>query len=187
MPWQYTRIDDVISESQVRVTFLEPLLMVDTDIEWNLTCGIFKAGGASVKIGISWFSYLVRHQRWGEYYEIWPLKGEIWAVYKDWNGKWKRHDHDSCRGQVVQVLPDLTEGDGGMIRIARLEEVKGYLTFFQRKQCDGFDLTSVVSKAEILSFSHQIPAFRVPGIGKHGVPESAWHLEPNALPPRGGY
>ncbi|GMN60480.1 hypothetical protein TIFTF001_029577 [Ficus carica] len=188
MPRQYTRLDDVVSESEVRVTFLEPLPMGDTEIGWRkenlpITCGVFKARGTSVKIGLSQFSYLVRfQQRRGEFYKIWPLKGEIWAVYKDWNGKWKQRDHDASQCQVVQVLSDSTEGDAGVIKIARLEEVKGCLTFFQRKQCYGFDLTGVVSKAEMLSFSHRIPAFRVPGIGRHGVPESAWHLEPNTLP-----
>ncbi|KAJ4823341.1 hypothetical protein Tsubulata_046222 [Turnera subulata] len=72
------------------------------------------------------------------------------------------------------------EEDG--IRISVLEEVTGCLTFFQKKQFNGFDLAHAVPGTDMLSFSHRIPAFRVPGIGKLGIPENSWHLEPNALP-----
>ncbi|PON67228.1 hypothetical protein PanWU01x14_104030 [Parasponia andersonii] len=160
MPRQYTRVDSVISESQVRATLLEPLTVLDSESESRkaklpIVCGVFK-----------------------------PLRGEIWAMYKNWNKKWERYEHEAYQCQVVQILSDMSEGDG--IRIARLEEVKGYLTFFQEQKDDGFDPTCVVSNAEALSFSHRIPAFRVPGIGKRGIPDCAWHLEPNALPPRRG-
>jgi hypothetical protein len=71
-----------------------------------------------------------------------------------------------------------------VITVARLTEVKGWLTFFHRQQVDGFDLIHVASRKEMLGFSHRIPAFRVPGVGRYGIPESSWHLEPNALPPK---
>ena len=190
MPRQYTKIESVISESQVYVTLLESIPVHDSEFEWRkeklpIVCGVFKVSKTSNNIGMSEFSHLVKCQQSTEtLYEIQPMKGEIWAMYKNWNNKWKRHDHEGYECQVVQILSDMSETDG--IRIARLEEVKGYLTFFQKKQDDGFDLTCVVSSAETLSFSHRIPAFRVPGIGKHGIPESALQLEPNALPPKRG-
>ncbi|GFZ17318.1 heat shock protein DnaJ with tetratricopeptide repeat-containing protein [Actinidia rufa] len=113
-------------------------------------------------------------------YKIYPTKGEVWAMYKKWNKKWKHVDYENGQFDVVEIMNDFSEGNGLMI--ARLTEVKGCLTFFHRQQYDGFDLTRAVSKPEVLGFSHRIPAFRVPGIGKHGIPESSWHLEPNALP-----
>lgn len=191
MPRQYTRIENVISESEVYVTFLEPLAVLDSEFEWRkekppIVCGVFKVSTtrSSINIGISEFAHLIKCQQIAEtLYEIQPLKGEIWAMYKNWNNK-RQYDYEAYQCQVVQILSDISERDG--IRIARLEEVEGYLTFFRKQQQDGFDLTCVVSNAEMLSFSHRIPVFRVPGIGRHGIPESAWHLEPNALPPKRG-
>ena len=189
LPRQYTRIDDIISESQVCVTFLEPLPILDHEIDWKkenlpIVCGKFKVSGASVNLEMSQFSYNVNCQKSTvePIYEIYPLKGEIWAMYKNWNSKWKRSDYENYQCQVVEILSDLHERDE--ITIARLQEVKGCLTFFHRLQIDGFDVTHPVSQSKMLGFSHRILAFRVPGIGKYDIPESSWHLEPNALPPK---
>ena len=64
LPRQYTRIDDIISESQVCVTFLEPLPILDHEIDWKkenlpIVCGKFKVSGASVNLEMSQFSYNV--------------------------------------------------------------------------------------------------------------------------------
>lgn len=189
MPQKYVRINNVISESQVGVTFLEPQPTLDDEINWkkenrSIVCGTFKVSETSVILEMSQFSHLVKCQRstTKPFYKIYPLKGEIWAMYRNWNKNWKHSDYDNHQCEVVEILSDFSEGNG--VTIAKLGEVKGCLTFFHRQQYDGFDLTHVVSKTEMLAFSHQIPAFRVPGIGNYGIPESSWHLEPNALPPK---
>ncbi|GLT37420.1 hypothetical protein SLA2020_117380 [Shorea laevis] len=189
MPRRYVRIDDRISESQVRVMLLEPSMGLEHEIRWEkqnlpITCGVFEVSGTSVNVQVSLFSYLVQYQQspCGNFYRICPLKGEIWAMYKNWDIRWKQHDHESYQTQIVEVVSDYSERDG--VSIARLGEVKGCLTFFQRLQYDGFDLTQVVCREDMLSFSHRIPAFRVPGIGEYGIPENSWHLEPDALPPK---
>jgi curved DNA-binding protein CbpA len=189
LPRQYTRIDNLISESQVCVTFLEALPTFDHEIAWKkeklpIVSGMFEVSGTCVNLEMSQFSCLVNSQKSNgqPLYKIYPLKGEVWALYKNWKSNWKCSDYENYQCQVVQILSDLCEGD--VITVARLTEVKGWLTFFHRQQVDGFDLTHVVSRKEMLSFSHQIPAFRVPGIGRYGIPESSWHLEPNALPPK---
>lgn len=61
-------------------------------------------------------------------------------------------------------------------------EVENNLTFFHRQQNDGFDITCTVSQAEMFSFSHKIPAFKVQGTAIYGIPGDSWHLDPNALP-----
>ncbi|GAV60190.1 DUF3444 domain-containing protein [Cephalotus follicularis] len=187
MPRVYTQVNNTVSGSQVCVTLLESLPTLDHEIHWKkenlpIVNGIFKVSGTSVNIEMSKFSHLVpcRQSVCKSFYKIYPLKGEIWAMYKKWNIEWKQPDHNSYQCQIVEILSG-SEGDG--ITVARLGEVKGCLTFFHRQQCDGFDLTHAVSRVETLSFSHRIPAFRVPGIGKYGIPESSWHLEPKALIP----
>ncbi|XP_030940631.1 uncharacterized protein LOC115965524 [Quercus lobata] len=188
LPRQYTRIDDIIYESQVCLTFLEPLPILDDEIDWKkenipIVCGKFKVSGTSVNLEMSQFSYLVYSVKSNDepFYRIYPIKGEIWAMYKNWNSKWKRSDYENCQCQVVQILSNLCEREE--ITIVRLEEVKGCLTFFHQKQFDGFDLTHAVSQSAMLGF-YRIPTFRVPGIGRYGIPESSWHLELIALPPK---
>uniref|UniRef100_A0A5B7BN85 Putative DNAJ heat shock N-terminal domain-containing protein n=1 Tax=Davidia involucrata TaxID=16924 RepID=A0A5B7BN85_DAVIN len=190
MPRQYVRVNNVISGSQVCVTFLEPEPIFDHEINWKkenlpIVCGIYRAAGTNVNLNISQFSHLVKCLQCTtrSIYKIYPMKGEIWAMYKNWTGKWKHSDYANYECCIVETLSDFSE-DGMMI--ARLGEVKGCLTFFHRQQHNGFDLTRAVSKTEMLSFSHRIPAFRVPGIGRYGIPESSWHLEPDALPPKHG-
>ncbi|XVF08606.1 hypothetical protein REPUB_Repub07fG0017400 [Reevesia pubescens] len=189
MPRQYIRINGIIAENQVFGTMLEPLPIIDHEIHWQkenlpMACGIFKVSGSSVNLNMSLFSYVVRCQqsKCKSFYRIYPQKGEIWAMYRHWNAKWKCSNHENSQYQIVQVL----SGFEDVVKVARLVEVKGYLTFFHRLQYDGFDLTYTVCKEEKLSFSHRIPAFRVPGIGKVGIPEDSWHLEPDALPPKRG-
>ncbi|CAL5373131.1 unnamed protein product [Camellia sinensis] len=186
MPRQYARINNVSSGNQVCVSILEPQPIFDYEKIWKkqslpIVCGMFGTTGTNVNLEISQFSHVVRCQQstTKSVYKIYPMKNEIWAMYKNWNKKWKYSDYENSQFQFVEILSDFTEGSGMMI--ARLTEVKGCLTFFHRQQFDGFDLTRTVSKPDLLSFSHRIPAYRVPGIGHHGIPESSWHLEPNAL------
>jgi len=187
LPRHYTQINAVISTGQVRVTYLEPQPILDYEFAWKkerlpVVCGVYGATGPNVNLDRSHFSHLVRCQRstTNPIYKIYPMKGEIWAMYKNWNNKWKPFQYENAEFDFVEILSDLLEGSG--MRIARLVEVEGCLTFFQRQQLDGFDLSRMVLQSELVGFSHRIPAFRVPGIGQHGIPESSWHLEPNALP-----
>ncbi|PIA32771.1 hypothetical protein AQUCO_04300008v1 [Aquilegia coerulea] len=189
MPRRYALINNVISNSQVRVTFLEPHPILDHEICWEkeslpIVCGIFRVGNSVHNLEMSWFSHSVKCQRskTQSYYRIYPRKGEIWAMYTNWNKKWKQSEFNNYQYRVVEILDDFTEASG--TRVARLVEVKGCMTFFQRHRYDGFELIRTVSKTEILSFSHRIPAFKVPGIERYDIPESSLHLEPDALPPR---
>ncbi|KAL8099155.1 hypothetical protein AgCh_031723 [Apium graveolens] len=188
MPRRYARLNSVVSEDEVSVTFLEPQL--DCSYDFNLkkvmvpvVCGTFQAKETNVNLNISQLSHQVRCQMstMRPLYKIYPMKGEVWAMYQNWSCKWGPGDYENYKCWIVEVLSDFST-DERMV-VVKLGEVKGCLTFFQRTQRDGFDMSRVVLKTDILSFSHQIPAFRVPGIGRYGIPENSWHLEPNVLPP----
>lgn len=188
IPRKYARIDSMITGSEVRITFLGPQPIFDYEVNWKkenlpIVCGIFQATETTVNLNISQLSHLVKCQMstTRPMYKIYPMKGEVWAMYQNWSSEWKLPDYERYQCWIVEILSDFSEEEKMMV--ARLGEVKGCLTFFQRFQRDGFDMSRTVSKTEMLSFSHQIPAFRVPGIGRYGIPESCWHLEPNALPP----
>ncbi|MFS8028584.1 putative DnaJ domain, Chaperone J-domain superfamily [Helianthus anomalus] len=191
MPRQYVLINNMISPSGFSATVLEPETVFDVEASWKsrnlpIVCGMFRAKEVKVNLDISQFSHLVNcfKSTSNFIYKIFPTKGEIWAVYRNWKLQWNRVNYDNCKCWVVEILSDFSDGEKMMV--ARLVEVKGCLTFFQRMQGeDGFEMVRGFSKREMLCFSHRIPAFRVPGIGGHGIPESSWHLEPNALPPNG--
>lgn len=187
VPRPYVHIDKVISEKQVCVTFLEPLPVFINDIEWKkknlpIACGLFELSKTSVILKISKFSHPVKHEKsvTEPCFIIYPKKGEVWAVYENWNDEWRQKDYRDNGCYIVEILSDLTNENG--ITIARLEEVKNNLTFFCRQQYDGSDITCTVSQAKMFSFSHKIPAFKIPGIGMYGIPEDSWHLDPNAFP-----
>ncbi|KAM0047651.1 putative DnaJ domain, Chaperone J-domain superfamily [Helianthus debilis subsp. tardiflorus] len=191
MPRQYVLINNMISPSGFSATVLEPETVFDVEASWKsrnlpIVCGMFRAKEVKVNLDISQFSHVVNcfKSTSNFIYKIFPTKGEIWAVYRNWKLQWNRVNYDNCKCWVVEILSDFSDGEKMMV--ARLVEVKGCLTFFQRMQGeDGFEMVRGFSKREMLCFSHRIPAFRVPGIGGHGIPESSWHLEPNALPPNG--
>ncbi|KAF9593634.1 hypothetical protein IFM89_024451 [Coptis chinensis] len=189
MPRRYVLVNSVISAVGASVTFLEPHPVLYDEIHWveeNLpfVCGLFKTGKTTVNLGMSQFSHLVEYE-WSKtdsFYKIYPKKGDVWAMYKNWKHIWKSCDYNCHQCQVVEVLSDISEGTE--MKITSLGEVDCCNTFFQRQYCDGFELIRTIPKREMLSFSHQIPCFNVPGIESYGIPEGSLHLEPDALPPR---
>ncbi|KAG1363526.1 hypothetical protein COCNU_11G003530 [Cocos nucifera] len=130
MPRLYVRLNDVISPTTVRVTYLEPHPVRDEEIQWveeslPMACGIFRAGRATADLEMSRFSHLVKCGRSSKksFYRIYPRKGEIWAMYKNWNSNWKNSDHVGCQCRVVEILSDFSEETG--INICSLVEAKG--------------------------------------------------------------
>ncbi|XP_027122775.2 uncharacterized protein [Coffea arabica] len=191
MPRQYVVIHNVFSRTQVLVKFLEPEPEPepepDLDNNWRqkslpIACGAFSVGDVIMGMKISQLSHLVKVGKTMPGYVIYPAKGEIWAMYQRWNCEWKLSDLESCEYWIVEVLSDFSERE--KIVVARLGEVKGCFTFFQRLQLDGFEMICEISRAEIHSFSHRIPFCKVPGVGDYGISESSLHLEPNCLPPK---
>ncbi|KAI3688629.1 hypothetical protein L2E82_46342 [Cichorium intybus] len=189
MPRQYVVINNMISPTRLSATVLEPEPVLDNDTSWKnrnfpIVCGLFRAKDTVLNFDLSQLSHPVNcfKSMSASVYKIFPLKGEIWAVYKNWKSGWSRLNHDNYNCWVVEILSDFSDGEKMMV--TRLVEVKGCLTFFERLQGeDGFEMVRGFSRREMMCFSHRIPAFRVPGIGGHGIPESSWHLEPVALPP----
>ncbi|KAI3929548.1 hypothetical protein MKX01_025716 [Papaver californicum] len=165
MPRRYVIVHGVNSGGEVCATFLEPHPKLVDEMNW-----------VTLNLEVSRFSHLMK---------IYPREGEIWAMYKNWNSKWNRTNLISCQYRFVEILSGCSEDTE--MRIASLVEVNGRKTFFSRQLYDGFELTRTVSIKELLSFSHQGPAFTVPGIENHGIPNGSWHLEPDALPAISAY
>ncbi|CAN0915912.1 hypothetical protein LINGRAHAP2_LOCUS29396 [Linum grandiflorum] len=181
---EYVRFEKLISGTQAAVTYLEAAGVLDHEVKASrerlpISCGMFRITQRSCIIDLSRFSFCVRYEQQGSglmCYKIFPQKGQMWAMYGGWNTKWGASEYKSSKWIIVQVDSGITEMDGGGILVTRMEEVEGCYTFGCR--CRGMDASRVIPRANLLCFSHRIPAFKVPGISA----EETWQLSPNALP-----
>ncbi|KAG8078955.1 hypothetical protein GUJ93_ZPchr0007g4197 [Zizania palustris] len=189
MPRSYVRVIRVVSRTAVFVLKLEPHPMLNEEIRWvedglPVACGVFRAGTETTYKEMSEFSHPVECD-WSakrSFYRIFPKKGEIWAMYKSWKITFNSTDIEKCEPRMVEILSDYSDEIG--VNACRLTRVKGCLSFFQRVLLEDFHLTRVISRSEMLSFSHRVPAFVVIEIKDRNIPKGSWHLEPNALPLR---
>uniref|UniRef100_A0A0A8XXN4 Uncharacterized protein n=1 Tax=Arundo donax TaxID=35708 RepID=A0A0A8XXN4_ARUDO len=189
MPRSYVRIIHMVSCTAVLVLKLEPHPMLNDEIRWvedglPVACGVFRAGTETTQKDIWEFSHLVECD-WSakrSFYRIFPKKGEIWAMRKNWNITLNNTDIDKCEPRMVEILSDYSDENG--VNACRLARVKGCLTFFHRVVMEDFHLTMWIPRSEMLSFSHRVPAYVVIEIKDHEIPKGSWHLEPSALPTR---
>ncbi|XP_006645270.2 uncharacterized protein LOC102713964 [Oryza brachyantha] len=189
MPRSYVRVIRAVSHTAVFVLKLEPHPMLNEDIRWvedglPVACGVFRTGTETTYKEMSEFSHLVECD-WSakrSFYRIFPKKGEIWAMYKNWKITFSSTDIDKYEPCMVEILSDYSDETG--VNVCRLCRVKGFLSFFQRVIVEDFHLTRLISRSEMLSFSHRVPAFVVIEIKDRDIPKGSWHLEPNALPLR---
>lgn len=185
MPRRYVVVKNVGEEGTISVTFLEPILISSDMKRWfeqglPIACGSFKKGKSTKILRVCQFSHVVECEKsqYDSFY-IYPKKGEVWAMYKNWNCKW---DFTSCNQQyqIVEIVADLAEGSE--ICVASLVEVKGFMTLFQRQRCDsGCEL--MIPRKEFLSFSHRTVASRVQTTEENGTSMPYWHIEPHYLGP----
>lgn len=189
MPRSYVRIICVVSCTSVLVLKLEPHPMLNEEIRWvedglPVASGVFRAGTETTCKDIWEFSHPVECD-WSakrSFYRIFPKKGEIWAMLKNWKTTLNSTDIDKCEPRMVEILSDYSDENG--VNVCRLARAKGCLTFFHRVVMEDFHLTRWIPRSEMLSFSHRVPAFVVLEIKDPGIPKGSWHLEPSALPTR---
>ncbi|KAG8636649.1 hypothetical protein MANES_15G019075v8 [Manihot esculenta] len=189
MPRFYTRIGKVLSpDFKLWITWLES----DPDDEdeigwvcegWPTACGKFRNGNSESTEDRLMFSHMVNWEkgRQRKPCKIFPRKGEIWALFKDWNIKWKS-DTDSSRKfeyEFVEILSESTE-DGGAC-VVYLGKLKGFVSLFCRISKEG-NATFQIPPNELFRFSHMIPSFKMTGKEGEGVPKGSFELDPASLP-----
>ncbi|CAN6297808.1 unnamed protein product [Urochloa humidicola] len=116
-------------------------------------------------------------------YEIYPKKGEVWALFKGWDIGWSS-DADNKKNlnyqyDVVQVLSNLTTSTSISILVMPLVKIKGYVSLFMKSRDAA---PYVISHGETLRFSHCVPHHLMSGTEKEGIPEGSLELDPAALP-----
>ncbi|CAA2969954.1 Hypothetical predicted protein [Olea europaea subsp. europaea] len=152
------------------------------NVELPVGCGRFKRGKNEKASEICTFSHQVHFEKGRSRGSIviYPRKGEIWALFKDWDIRWSSNpeNHKHFKYEIVEVMSDFVDGTG--IKVACLDKVEGFLSLFQRtsgREIDSF----VIRPNELLRFSHQIPYFEMTGSERKGVPEGSFELDPAAL------
>ncbi|KAL5226352.1 hypothetical protein ABZP36_014617 [Zizania latifolia] len=119
MPRSYVRVIRVVSHTAVFVLKLEPHPMLNEEIRWiedglPVSCGVFRVGTETTYKEMSEFSHLVECD-WSakrSFYQIFPKKGEIWAMYKNWKITFNSTDIDKCEPRMVEILSDYCDEIG---------------------------------------------------------------------------
>ncbi|XP_011009900.1 PREDICTED: uncharacterized protein LOC105114890 [Populus euphratica] len=189
MPRFYAQIKKVVSPGfNLRITWLEACPDDENEAEWveeglPVACGKFKNGKSQYTDKRLMFSHLIDLEESGQRntYNIFPRKGETWALFKNWDLKWKSNAdaHQDYEYEFVEILSEFAEGVGA--RVAFLGKVKGFVSLFCRIRKEGMDVFEI-PPAELFRFSHMIPSFKLTGNEREGVPRGSFELDPASLP-----
>ncbi|KAL3329771.1 hypothetical protein AABB24_033901, partial [Solanum stoloniferum] len=190
MPRDYALIDDVISAHpfEVRLNWLEFQSNSDEALlHWgkkgfHISCGKFKVSRQALVKSLKKFSHVVDSERAArELYRIYPLKGSIWALYKEnaiGTGSSSLMEDNQCYDIVIS-LSSYTDLHG--VSIAYLERVDGFRTIFKRREV-GAHAVKLLGKDELRLFSHRIPARKLSDEEASNISKNCWELDHASLP-----
>ncbi|KAH0435947.1 hypothetical protein IEQ34_026495 [Dendrobium chrysotoxum] len=142
-------------------------------------CGNFKLGKVCTTKCQLMFSHLICGEKGrGRTYNIYPKKGEVWAIFKDWDMQWSSTEESPRKYsyEFVEIVSDYASGQD--FTVSHLVKVRGFLYLFARAQDKGI---TVVPSGQLLKFSHCVPYFRV-SVEREGIPRDSFELDPAALP-----
>ncbi|KAI3885954.1 hypothetical protein MKX03_002713 [Papaver bracteatum] len=132
MPRFYAWIDKVYLPFKLDVTWLEFIAGDIDETAWKrsglpVACGKFKYEKTDTIEDIGTFSHKIFQKRSvNKSYNIYPQKGETWALYKNWNLKWSSDpdNHKEYEYEFVVVLSDYSKQSG--ILVSHLVKLKGF-------------------------------------------------------------
>ncbi|KAJ1378636.1 hypothetical protein SESBI_47640 [Sesbania bispinosa] len=188
MPRYYARIHKVISTKpfRMRISWLNSRSNSELGpIDWvgsgfYKTCGDFRTGKHEITESLNSFSHKVRWTKGTRgVVRIFPGKGEVWALYKNWSPDWNENTPDEVihKYDMVEVLEDFNEEEG--VLVAPLVKVDGFKTVFHR---DSHVQVRSIPKVEMFRFSHQVPNYLLTGQEAHNAPKGCRELDPAATP-----
>ncbi|KAF8085556.1 hypothetical protein N665_0663s0003 [Sinapis alba] len=188
MPRGYVMIDKVISVDPFKVCIIQ--LASDTNSELRSTkwlgfgvqkaCGDFRVGKTQICRSPYIFSHKVEQVKGnhGEFH-IYPRRGDVWALYKNWSHDWNYlTGAEAIEYDVVEVVEGYTEEYG--VSVVPLMKVAGFKSVFHH-HLDPKEIRRI-SRDEMLSFSHRIPAYLLTGREAPGAPRGCIQLDPAATP-----
>ncbi|KAL1827299.1 hypothetical protein DCAR_0206462 [Daucus carota subsp. sativus] len=160
---------------------MEAELLKWIDSGFHQTCGDFCIQKKQISINLNSFSHRVTGwTKKANLFQIFPKKGDVWALYKNWSPEWNKHttEEEKHKYEMVEVLSDYDESKG--VTIVPLVKVAGLKAVF----CKNSDEKEVrmVPKEEIFRFSHQVSSYLLTDQEATNLPNGSKELDPAALP-----
>lgn len=189
MPRYYAMIQSVISLKpfKMRISWLNSKSNSElAPINWVAsgfpkTSGDFWRGKYEVYDTLNSFSHKVSWAKGTRgAIQIYPRKGEVWALYRNWSADWNEYTPDEVIHQydMVEVVDDYNEKTGATV--VPLVKVPGFKTVFcqQLEECKN----RTIPREEMFRFSHQVPSYMLTGQEGHNAPKSCLELDPASTP-----
>ncbi|CAI9092520.1 OLC1v1027776C1 [Oldenlandia corymbosa var. corymbosa] len=188
MPRYYAMVNKVISRKpfKLRISWLNSRTTNEFgSMDWigsgfYKTCGEFRFGRYETYKSINSFSHKVKWSKVRGAVQIFPQKGDVWAVYKNWSTDWNDGTPEEVRHkyEMVIVLDDYNEEKG--VSVTPLVKVAGFKTVF-RPNSDP-EIVKRIPREEMLRFSHQVPYYRLTSEEARNAPKGCLELDPAATP-----
>ncbi|XP_043726369.1 uncharacterized protein LOC122672926 isoform X2 [Telopea speciosissima] len=189
MPRYYAMIHKVISLNpfKMRISWLNSKSNSELgQLNWvgsgfAKTCGDFRIGKYEVNKSLNSFSHRVRWMKGTRgAIRIFPKKGDIWALYRNWSPDWDELTPDEVihKYDMIEVLDDYDEEQG--VTISPLVKVAGFKTVFHRHLDQR--VVKRIPREEMFRFSHQVPSYMLTGQEGPNAPKGCRELDPAATP-----
>ncbi|KAK1407176.1 hypothetical protein QVD17_38789 [Tagetes erecta] len=189
MPRYYAMIHNVISKKpfKMQISWLNTKTNAEFGpINWvssgfPKTSGEFRIGKHEINASLNSFSHKVQWAKGKKgVIHIYPKKGDVWAVYRNWSPNWNEYTPDEVihKYDMVSILEDFSEEKG--VTVAPLVKVSGFKSVFHQ-HADVAE-TRTIPRDEIFRLSHQIPFYLLTGEESVNVPKGCLELDPAALP-----
>lgn len=173
LPKAYVHIRKFESNPEFKlvVAMLEACSAGEEDEIVPVSCGLFKPGRKQT-LAPTAFSHELKVDFKIKKFDIYPRKGEVWALYKDWRPKWMPPDLKNSLYDVVEII----DGNNESSKVLFLERVNGFTNIFKAPERHRY---MKIAENEFPRFSHQIPAVLGEMNGCMGI---SWELDPASLP-----
>ncbi|KAL3507925.1 hypothetical protein ACH5RR_033307 [Cinchona calisaya] len=143
-------------------------------------CGNFVPAVTRIKYPSEFSHQMCNRNYYSKNCSIYPMKGEIWALYKDSTIVTlasNQVNHKNCKYEIVEVLSEVKSY--WSTSVAYLDKIVGFVSLFQRRSQNEDD-SFVINRSEFFRFSHKVPSFKMTGNNRiQGVPEGSFE---KALP-----
>ncbi|CAB4274497.1 unnamed protein product [Prunus armeniaca] len=189
MPRLYCLIREVVSVKPFKILITYLNSKTDSEfgsVNWldcgfTKSCGNFRARNLDVVEQVNIFSHVLSREKAGRggCVRIYPKRGDIWAMYRNWSRDWDRSTPDEVRHQyvMVEVLDDYSEELG--VCVSPLVKLDGFKTVYQSNTDSS--AVQLIPRREMLRFSHQVPSWLLKG-EESNLPGKCWDLDPAATP-----
>ncbi|KAI4379022.1 hypothetical protein MLD38_016428 [Melastoma candidum] len=196
MPRYYARIKKVLSPGfRLQFVWLEPVPKSEAEHDWSskklpVACGYYRMGRAEETEDPFMFSHRMncvklknKSRERVVQCTIYPRKGEIWAMFRNWDMSWMSDPKKYLphRYEYVEVLSDFEEDLG--VKVACLRRLLGFVSLYKRvdEGNDGKGASYQIPPNEKYRFSHRVPSFKMTGKERADVPSGSVELDPASL------